>query len=219
MKKKRLPGRPAEKQGTNLDEILSTVTRCFAKNGYGGVSISLLAKEAGIADSLLHYHFGNKEAIWKKAVAHTGNKIIAEMEQLIPLIKHLDGIEQLKILNKKLLYYSASYPEFQQIVIQEVFSKSARSKWLIDNALDSVFTYYDEIIVQEQQNGQLKNIPLPNVYSFIIGALVTLYSRSYLIEERYGINPFDPEQQEIHANAMNDLIFNGLLKVASDDSK
>ena len=156
MKKKRTPGRPTEKQSTNLDEILTTATKCFAKNGYGGVSISLLAKEAGIADSLLHYHFGNKEELWKKAVSHTGNKIIGEMEQLIPLIKHLDGIEQLKILNKKILYYSANYPEFQQIVIQEVFSKSDRSKWLIDNALDSVFTYYDDLILQEQKNGRLK---------------------------------------------------------------
>ena len=212
MKKKRTPGRPTEKQSTNLDEILTTATKCFAKNGYGGVSISLLAKEAGIADSLLHYHFGNKEELWKKAVSHTGNKIIGEMEQLIPLIKHLDGIEQLKILNKKILYYSANYPEFQQIVIQEVFSKSDRSKWLIDNALDSVFTYYDDLILQEQKNGRLKEMPLANIYSFIIGSLVTLYSRSYLIQERYQVNPFDPEQQEIHADAINELIFNGLLK-------
>lgn len=211
MKKKRTPGRPTEKQGTNLNAILSTATLCFAKNGYGGVSISLLAKEAGVADSLLHYHFGNKEELWKKAVTHTGNKIIAEMDQLIPLIKHLDGIEQLKILNKKLLYYSANYPEFQQIVIQEVFSKSERSTWLIDNALESVFTFHDTLIKQEQEKGRLKNIPLANVYSFIIGAVVTLYSRSYLIEKRYGINPFDADQQEIHAEAINDLIFDGLL--------
>ncbi|MEM9821416.1 MAG: TetR/AcrR family transcriptional regulator [Bacteroidota bacterium] len=211
-KNKRSPGRPKERQQADLDKILSIATKCFAKNGYGGVSISLLAKEAGIADSLLHYHFGNKEELWKKAVSHTGNKIIAEMEQLVPLIKHLDGIEQLKILNKKLLYYSATYPEFQQIVIQEVFSKSVRSNWLIENALDSVFTYYDQLIEQEQANGKLKKVPLANVYSFIIGSLVTLYSRSYLIEQRYGVDPFQPEQQELHADTINDLIFNGLLK-------
>ena len=211
-KKKRTAGRPSEKQSTNLDEILMIATKCFAKNGYGGVSISLLAKEAGIADSLLHYHFGNKEDIWKKSLSLVGHKILDELNNLAPLIKNLDGIEQLKILNRKIVYISADYPEFQQIVVQEVFSKSKRSKWLIETLLVPIYAHHEKIRKAEQKKGTIKNIPSANLVSFMFGAITTFFARSYQMETQFGVNSFDKKQVEHHADLINDLILNGLLK-------
>lgn len=211
-KKKRQRGRPSEKQATDPDKILTITTKCFAKNGYGGVSISLLAKEAGVADSLLHYHFGNKEEIWKKGLQHTGGKILAELNTLAPLIKNLSGIEQLKIFNRKIVYVSANYPEFQQIVVQEVFSKSERSKWLVEELLTPIYAHHERIRQEEQKKGTIKDIPPANMVSFIFGAITTLFARSYQMETQFDINPFDEQQVELHADLVNDLIFNGLLK-------
>ena len=210
-KQKRTPGRPSEKQSTNLDEILTIATRCFAKNGYGGVSLSLIAKESGVADSLLHYHFGNKEEIWKKGLIYIGGKIQEELDRLAPLIKNLDGIEQLKIFNRKIVYVSASFPEFQQIVVQEVFSKSDRSKWLIEDLLTPIYAYHEQIRQQEQEKGTIKNIPPANLVSFMFGAITTFFARSYQMETQFGVNSFDEKEVEQHADIINDLILNGLM--------
>lgn len=208
---KRKPGRPSEKQGVNLDGILRTALKSFAKNGFRGVSLNSLAKEVGVADSNLHYHFGSKEELWKSALNLVGGEIIKELDNLSRLIKDLDGIQQMKLFNKQIVYVSARYPEFQQIVVQEVFSKSERSKWLIENLLGKIYHYMDTVRVEEQKKGRIKEIPSPNMTSFVIGSITTLFSRSYQMETLYNLNPFDEKEVERHADIINDLLFNGML--------
>ncbi|MEM8888789.1 MAG: TetR/AcrR family transcriptional regulator [Bacteroidota bacterium] len=208
---KRKPGRPSEKQGVNLDGILRTALKSFARNGFRGVSLNSLAKEVGVADSNLHYHFGSKEELWKSALNLVGGEIIKELDNLSRLIKDLDGIQQMKLFNKQIVYVSARYPEFQQIVVQEVFSKSDRSKWLIENLLGKIYHYMDTVRIEEQKKGRIKEIPSPNMTSFIIGSITTLFSRSYQMETLYNLNPFDEKEVEKHADIINDLLFNGML--------
>ncbi len=45
--------------------ILSTATTLFLERGYAAVSLSLIAKEAGVTKSLLHHYFGDKRGLWK----------------------------------------------------------------------------------------------------------------------------------------------------------
>jgi len=47
-KVKRKAGRPRDSKSLNKDDILRTALRCFAKQGYGGVTINALAKETGV---------------------------------------------------------------------------------------------------------------------------------------------------------------------------
>ena len=45
----------------------------------------------------------------------------------------------------------------------------------------------------------------------MFGAITTFFARSYQMEAQFGIDSFDKEQVEQHAQIMNDLIFNGLV--------
>ena len=45
--------------------ILSTATTLFLEHGYAAVSLSLIAKQAGVTKSLLHHYFGDKHGLWK----------------------------------------------------------------------------------------------------------------------------------------------------------
>ncbi len=208
---KRKPGRPSEKQAVNTDNILRLALKAFAREGYGGVSLNSLAKEVGVADSNLHYHFGSKEEMWKSALNLVGGEIVKELENLSRLIKDLDGIQQMKLFNKQLVYVSARYPEFQQIVVQEVFSKSDRSEWLVKHLLGNIYQYVDSIRKEEQKKGRIKKVPNANMTSFVIGSITTLFSRSYQMQTLYGLDPFDDEEVERHAEIVNDLLFNGML--------
>lgn len=210
-KNKRSRGRPSKKQGTNIEELLWVSIRAFAKKGFGGVSLNSLANEAGVADSLLHYHFKNKKELWKKALEFVGKKIQEELDNTVPLIADLDGLQQMKVFNRQIVYISARYPEFQQIVVQEVFSKSERSKWLIEELLTPIYSHHERLRTQEQEKGTIKSIPSANLVSFMFGAITTFFARSYQMEAQFGIDSFDKEQVEQHAQIMNDLIFNGLI--------
>jgi TetR/AcrR family transcriptional regulator len=210
-KDKRSPGRPSKKQGTNVEELLWVAVKAFAKKGFGGVSLNYLAQEAGVADSLLHYHFDNKKELWKKALSFVGSKIQEELDKTAPLIADLDGLQQMKVLNRQIVYISARYPEFQQIVVQEVFSKSERSKWLIEELLTPIYSHHERLRIQEQAKGTIKDVPPANLVSFMFGAITTFFARSYQMETQFGVDSFDKDEVEQHAQIINDLIFNGLL--------
>lgn len=210
-KDKRKAGRPKEHKSLNTDDILRTALRCFAQRGYGGVTINAVAKETGVADSLLHYHFGSKEELWRKATSLVGREIYLELERLFVLIDDMDGLEKLRLFNKKIVHISAEYPEFQQVVVQEVFSDNARSAWLIDELLRPIFSFMEAIIAEEKKTGRIKDVPQANLSSFIIGSITTLFSRSFQMKTMYGVNSFDKSQVDRHVEIINDLIFNGLL--------
>ena len=208
---KRNPGRPFDKQSADLDFIRRSAIQEFAKQGFGGVSVNALAKKVGVADSLLHYHFGSKLDLWKSCLELIGGEIAQKFENLKKLSSDLNGIDRIKIFNKQLVYVSAEFPEFQQIVVHEVFSESDRSEWLITTLMRPIYNYFEEILQEEQEKGSIKCIPPANLTSFIIGSITTLFSRSYQMKKLYGIDAFTQEEIEQHADLMNDLIIAALV--------
>jgi AcrR family transcriptional regulator len=46
------------------DVILEASLAAFAENGFHGASMRDIAARAGVSQSLLHHHFGTKEALW-----------------------------------------------------------------------------------------------------------------------------------------------------------
>lgn len=46
--------------------ILNAARKLFVKQGFAGTSISQIAKKAGINQSLIYHHFGDKEKLWKQ---------------------------------------------------------------------------------------------------------------------------------------------------------
>lgn len=208
---KRKAGRPKEQRSLNTDDILRTALKAFAKESYGGVTLKQLALKTGVADSLLHYHFGTKEELWKKSMSLVGQEIFKELDDLFSLIDDIDGLEKLRLFNKKIVQVSAKYPEFQQVVVQEVFSETSRSDWLIDQLLKPIFGFMQNTIAEEKAKGRIKDIPGANLTSFIIGSITTLFSRSFQMKKMYGIDSFSPEQVDAHVEYINELIFNGLV--------
>jgi len=210
-KTKRTVGRPNEKMGINTDDILRMALKRFAEKGFGGVSLKSLAEKTGVAVSLLNYRFGNKEELWKKAMKLVGEKIAEEINDLFTIIDGVDGIEKLKFFNRKVVHTSAKHPEFQQVIVQEVFSNSPRSTWLIEELLGPIYSKMEGVLTEEIEKGRIRNIPQPHLTSFIIGSITTFFSRSYQMQKSYGIDPFSKEAVDAHANYVNELLFNGLL--------
>lgn len=57
--------------------ILDAAERIFALHGFDGASMRQIASEAGVAQALLHYHFGTKEKLFEAMFARRSNSINA----------------------------------------------------------------------------------------------------------------------------------------------
>ncbi len=208
---KRKVGRPAEKAGIDTEKVLEECLKQFAQFGFGGVSIKLLAQTTGVADSLLYYHFGTKEQIWQKSTLQAGLSISNSLKDIFTVLEGTSGLERIKIYIKKIVLFSSVHPEFQQVVVQEMFSQSTRSDFLIDQVLKPIFSFLEIAIREEQEKGIVKDIPPANLFSYIIGSITTFFARSYQMKKLYGVNSFDQDQIDQHAVLISDLILAGLL--------
>lgn len=65
----------------NTDErraqIVDALVRVMARRGYAGASVGAIAKEAGLASGLVHYHFESKQAILLALIASVRAKVAA----------------------------------------------------------------------------------------------------------------------------------------------
>ena len=209
---KRQVGRPPDKKNIDKEAVLRMALKSFAQTGFGGTSLKRIADQSGIAVSLLNHHFGSKLDIWKKSMRLVGNEIQQELASMFELLEGMDGLEKLRLFNRKIVINSAKNPEFQQVIVQEMFSKSERSTWLTNELLKPIYKGMEETITEEKAKGRIRNIPQANITSFIIGSITMFFSRSYQMEQAYGIDVFSPAAMEAHADAINELIFNGLLE-------
>jgi TetR/AcrR family transcriptional regulator len=48
------------------EHILATARAVFGQHGFDGTSMSQLAAETGVTQSLIHHHFGSKRALWNR---------------------------------------------------------------------------------------------------------------------------------------------------------
>ncbi len=61
-------------------QIVDGLRVVMAERGYDGASIAAIARQAGLASGLVHYHFGNKEEILLALVEHLAGKLRERLE-------------------------------------------------------------------------------------------------------------------------------------------
>ncbi|MBC7157192.1 MAG: TetR/AcrR family transcriptional regulator [Rhodobacteraceae bacterium] len=57
------------------ERILDAAEAAFARDGFAGAGMKAIAIEAGVAQGLLHYHFGSKEGLYSAVVARRSARI------------------------------------------------------------------------------------------------------------------------------------------------
>lgn len=64
-----------EAQGARFDAILDAAEQVFAGSGYDGAALREIARRAGVAQGLIHYHFGTKEILFERMVERRSGQI------------------------------------------------------------------------------------------------------------------------------------------------
>jgi AcrR family transcriptional regulator len=65
---------------TRKEALVNAAMELFASNGFGGTSISNIAKKAGVSKGLVYNYFENKEALVKEIVMEGIQEIMKEMD-------------------------------------------------------------------------------------------------------------------------------------------
>jgi AcrR family transcriptional regulator len=180
----------------------------FSDHGYEGAQLKEVAQKVGVTTPLISYHFENKEDLWKKSIIHLSGKIMLRYEEVRKEHIHLKGIALLKAFSKEYLHLMAEFPSMYKVLLQEMGRKSWRYDFVSQHLLMPVVWFSHKPITESNDLEEFKSIPVANFVSIMFGATSSFFVLSQTLEAEYGISPFTKENIEIHANIMNDLIFN-----------
>lgn len=189
------------------DRLVDAAIQLFASHGYESVSTGTVAKAAGLSQSMVHYHFGNKANLWEASVSHLMHRRGAQFQVSDAELKDLDPVARLKIMMRRLVSSNAENPELTQILVHECTSNSVRLQWLADRYMGPGYRAFNEAIEQAIQDGSLRHTQIRDVTNIIVGAATLSLSLAPLLEHVY---EGDAPTSESLADTLVDVLFNGL---------
>lgn len=75
----------AESQALTRERLLNAAYQVFARLGYGGTSVDMIAAEAGYSKGAVYSNFASKEAIFLELLDRYGEEEIAAFTRILPL--------------------------------------------------------------------------------------------------------------------------------------
>ena len=208
---KRKPGRPTADSEINIEHLCDVAVNVFAEKGYTGTTTTEITRKAGVARSLIHYYFGNKEELWKASIKRLANEFISEFEQSKKIHKDLNGIQMIKVVVRQLVHFYAKYPAFPKIITQEMDEHSERSEWIINNLIYPLFNLTGELFKRQRKLGNIKRIDKEFQTSILLGMASNFFSNPFLIQHMYKKDPFDEEVIEKYADSVVEVFCHGLV--------
>ncbi|MBI5278350.1 MAG: TetR/AcrR family transcriptional regulator [Burkholderiales bacterium] len=198
-----MPEMPAER-------LLEAAVALFAQHGFDAVSTGAVATAAGLTQSMVHYHFGTKEKLWKAAVEHLmharGNMFSLNLEDL----RDVDALSRLKVMLRRFISANAADPDLTRILIHEGMNDSPRLKWLAKRFMVRGYATFNAAIDSAIAAGVVRKLPVRDVTNIIVGACVLTFTLSRLLHEVYGEMPTTPEAVSSLSDTLLEVLFKGL---------
>lgn len=182
--------------------ILDSSERLFRTSGYNGVTMRDIAVDVGIKQASLYYHFPGKEQLF-----------VAVTERVFE--RHRTGLQQ-AISNAELELRSQLYASARWFISQPpihflsmahtdmpLLGEENTAKLSICYA-ESIFEPLEQIFVQAQQRGEIRNTPPRLLAGFFLSVMESI---------PFVTNPDTPPgQAEFIINQMLDVLLDGLKR-------
>lgn len=174
---------PGETGGARFNAILDAAELVFANSGYDGAALREIAQRAGVAQGLIHYHFGNKARLFERMVERRSGQINQARAAL------LDGLRARGALKLEEIVEALFRPTIETgLELAEDGGGFARILVSMANSSDPLAremteTYYDPIArayiaALEQAEPALSRADAVWAYMFAIGVGMTMMAKT-----------------------------------------
>jgi TetR/AcrR family transcriptional regulator len=192
------------------DDILTAALNCFATNGFDGTSLACVARTAGVSHPLIHYHFKNKDVLWRATVEMAFGSLIASFETIKFAADDLEPLDALRLSIKAFARFCGQYPQHIDFMMAEGRNHTERFEWVIQTYLAPLHLLSNSIITKATAQGLIRDVPIEHLTNLIIGTTAHFVSARGIIKSIYGVDTLDPNMVSAHADWVCDIVFNGI---------
>jgi TetR/AcrR family transcriptional regulator len=207
---------PAE-EGAARRRILDAALETFGTHGFEGTSIADIARLHQVSPALIHYYFDSKEELWRSAVNYGMGDVLHDLQATMDDLAEIDSISRLKFFIRRYIALHAERPEVFRVIIRESDTRGPRLAWLSKEHLTPLYQQFSSVIENAQAEGKIKPIaPTYHLAQIIAGASYQLIGSRNRMLETFGVDVLAKEVRVRHANAVIEILFNGMLTEPSD---
>lgn len=196
--------------------ILDAAIRLFSEQGFDGVSMRGVAREAGVSKSNIYHHFESKETLYL-AIMQASAQSLSEMVETLAEGKG-DFEQRLRKFAQVHLAHLFENAMTVRLLLRELFS--TESKWqkiMAEQVVGGIFERLISIFENGQKAGLLRAGVDPGLCATLILGIDLFYFQSYEMKKYPPLNKFErPDEQ--FSEEMMDIILHGMLIPAGDGS-
>lgn len=159
----------------NRQAIIDAARQRFAVGGFDGTSTRQIAADAGVAQSLLLYHFKSKEELWFAVIADVFGRATTLFAETIQAGVNDNLDTRINNALRTAVSLFATYPEIHLLISLESRVKGERLKWLVKHHLKPAHDATVSLIAEGQQAGLLQSGNPTLLYYATIGILGSIY--------------------------------------------
>jgi AcrR family transcriptional regulator len=196
--------RPQQRALETRTALLDTAIDVFSAKGFDGISVRQLEEAAGVKRGLVAYHFGDKDGLWRAAVAQLFTALGEDFTGRVEALVDIAPEEAARAMIRAFVRYSAAHPELNRLMMQESLSDSWRVATLVEEhirpMLDNLAAVMPEAAALIWGNGD------PHRYYTFIGASAFVFSAEQECRRLFGVSPREDSFVERHADMVVALL-------------
>ena len=193
-----MPGILEKKQAK--DRILDAAVILFARLGFEGASFSEITALSGAKRSLILYHYGSKEELWRLAVESVSRRFDAEMRQRLAADAAAPDEARLRDAMTAYIDTLVAVPEFGQILLREGSSPGPRLDWISQHFAPPVtltIRFKDAALNHRVRRTILRDVMTATFVAMVVlGPLLEASLAAATRQRNAGVHPLTPEKRD-----------------------
>jgi len=195
---------PAPSRGeVTRQKIVDAAVRVFGDKGFDAASTREIAREAGLEQGLLTYHFKSKDALWRASAEAVFANLTGEISEHLAGRSGVADDETARTLLRLYVRTMAAHPEFFRFIVDQGHRFDARTTWLVDTLVKPRFEMIRRAGVFERAG--FRDEEVPHALFGLIGAATLIFAVPANCKRLTGADPRKAATIEAHADFVADL--------------
>ncbi|AXB75858.1 TetR/AcrR family transcriptional regulator [Novosphingobium sp. P6W] len=157
------------------EETRSRILQCardaFAAYGFAAANVRDIARAAGTTHSMITYHFGSKDELWRESVRDMFALLQRSVVDIVDSDPGLTPRDRFRKLLRRYTRYSAEHPEHARITVAESIAGGERLEWMVEEFVKSNHSDTMPQLEALIADGTLRPMPLPSLFYAMVGMI------------------------------------------------
>ncbi|MDQ0466584.1 AcrR family transcriptional regulator [Caulobacter ginsengisoli] len=190
----------------------------FSRQGFERTTMGEIAREAGVSQAALHYHFQDKAQLWRSAMLDLAAHI-AEEERAITAARDARAIDQLRMAMRLFVEISWRHPALGRIVALEGMAGGERLAWLVENLLGDRNRRLAHLAARAIAEGDLKPFPPEQIVVTLQAAAAGLINLQPLMRANFGVLAYSAAGRAAHLDMILAAVFDGFVNRKTEETR